>query len=143
MTLIKEWLKNNWATLLVFVVVLSAALWIKGKFDESEAEEIKHQYAEQMEVQRKSFDSQIKELNKINDEALAKQKEIGFQYQRTLEGLQQQYDEKVAELEDVKKLKTKELTKQLTDNPEVAVQDLALRFGFDVVIVPQETDEAQ
>lgn len=138
-----NWLKNNWATLLVFVVVLSAALWIKGKFDESEAEEIKHQYAEQMEAQRKSFDSQIKELNKINDEALAKQKEIGFQYQRTLEGLQQQYDEKVAELEDVKKLKTKELTKQLTDNPEVAVQDLALKFGFDVVIVPQETDEAQ
>ena len=45
--------------------------------------------------------------------------------------------------QDIKKLKTKELTKQLTDNPEVAVQDLALRFGFDVVIVPQETDEAQ
>lgn len=143
MSLIKEWLKNNWATLLVFVVILFAALWIKNKFDENTIEEVKHQYAEQMDAQRKSFDSQVKELNKINDEALAKQKQIGFEYQRTLEGLQQQYDEKVAELEEVKKLKTKELTKQLTDNPEVAVQDLALKFGFDVVIVPQETDEAQ
>lgn len=137
-----NWLKNNWSTLLVFVVVLSAALWIKGKFDESTVEEVKHQYIEQMDAQRKSHEAQVKELNKINDEALAKQKQIGFEYQRTLEGLQQQYDEKVAELEDVKKMKVKELTKQLTDDPEVAVQDLALRFGFDVVIVPQDSGEA-
>ena len=39
----KDWLKNNWSTLLVFVVVLSAALWIKGKFDESNTEEVKQQ----------------------------------------------------------------------------------------------------
>ena len=101
MTLVLNWLKNNWATLLVFVVVLSVALWIKNKFDESEIEEVKHQYAEQMETQRKSHEAQVKELNKINDEALAKQKEIGFQFQRTLESLQQQYDEKVAELDEV------------------------------------------
>lgn len=141
MTLVLNWLKNNWATLLVFVVVLSAALWIKNKFDESAIEEVKHQYAEQMDAQRKSHEAQVKELNKINDEAMEKQKVIGFQYQKTLESLQQQYDEKVAELDEVKKLKVKELTKQMTDDPELAVQDLALKFGFDVVIVPPEVED--
>ena len=142
MTLIIEWSKQNWKTLLVFVVVLFAALWLKNKLDESNIEEVKHQYAEQMAAQQKSHEAQVKELNKINDEAMAKQKEIGFQYQRQLEGLQQQFDEKVSELEDLKKTKVKELTKQLTDDPEIAVQDIATKFGLTVVVVPPEPDEA-
>ena len=132
-----NWLKNNWSALLVFVVVLFTALWIKGKIYESEVEETKHQYAEQMDAQRKSFDSQVKELKKVNDEAMAKQKELALQHQQTLENLQSQYDEKVAELEEVKKLKVKELTKKLTDDPEVAVEEMAHKFGLEVIIVPE------
>ena len=132
-----NWLKNNWSTLLVFVVVLSAALWIKGKFDESETEEVKHQYIKQMEEQRKTFDSQIKDLKKVNDEAMAKQKELALQHQQTLENLQQQFDEKVSELEELRKLKVKELTKKLTDDPEVAVEEMAHKFGLEVIIVPE------
>lgn len=133
-----NWLKNNWSTLLVFVVVLFTALWIKGKIYESEIEETKYQYAEQMDAQRKSFDSQVKELKKVNDEAMTKQKELALQHQQTLENLQQQFDEKVSELEELKKLKVKELTKQLTDDPEVAVHEMAHKFGFDVIVVPEE-----
>ena len=133
----KDWLKNNWSTLLVFVVVLSAALWIKGKFDESNTEEVKQQYIKQMEEQRKSFDSQIKQLNKISEEALAKQKELALQHQQTLENLQQQFDEKVSELEELRKLKVKEFTKKLTDDPEVAVEELAHKFGLEVVVIPE------
>jgi len=132
-----NWLKNNWSSLLVFVVILSAALWIKGKFDESNTEEVKQQYIKQMEEQRKSFDSQIKQLNKISEEALAKQKELALQHQQTLENLQQQFDEKVSELEELRKLKVKELTKQLTDDPEVAVEELAHKFGLEVVVIPE------
>ena len=132
-----NWLKNNWSSLLVFVVVLSAALWIKGKFDESNTEEVKQQYIKQMEEQRKSFDSQIKQLNKISEEALAKQKELALQHQQTLENLQQQFDEKVSELEELRKLKVKEFTKKLTDDPEVAVEELAHKFGLEVVVIPE------
>ena len=132
-----NWLKNNWSSLLVFVVILSAALWIKGKFDESNTEEVKQQYIKQMEEQRKSFDSQIKEINKINEEALSKQKELALQHQQTLENLQQQFDEKVSELEELRKLKVKEFTKKLTDDPEVAVEELAHKFGLEVVVIPE------
>ncbi len=132
-----NWLKNNWSSLLVFVVILSAALWIKGKFDESNTEEVKQQYIKQMEEQRKSFDSQIKEINKISEEALAKQKELALQHQQTLENLQQQFDEKVSELEELRKLKVKEFTKKLTDDPEVAVEELAHKFGLEVVVIPE------
>jgi Skp family chaperone for outer membrane proteins len=132
-----NWLKNNWSSLLVFIVILSAALWIKGKFDESNTEEVKQQYIKQMEEQRKSFDSQIKQLNKISEEALAKQKELALQHQQTLENLQQQFDEKVSELEELRKLKVKEFTKKLTDDPEVAVEELAHKFGLEVVVIPE------
>jgi len=132
-----NWLKNNWSSLLVFVVILSAALWIKGKFDENNTEEVKQQYIKQMEEQRKSFDSQIKQLNKISEEALAKQKELALQHQQTLENLQQQFDEKVSELEELRKLKVKEFTKKLTDDPEVAVEELAHKFGLEVVVIPE------
>lgn len=132
-----DWIKKNWSSLLIFVVVLFTAMWIKHKMYESEVEEVKHKYIEQMDAQKKSHEAQVKELNKINDEALAKQKEIALQYQKTMEGLQQQFDEKVAELEEIKKLKVKELTKKLTDDPEVAVEELAHKFGFDVIVVPE------
>ena len=134
----KDWLKNNWSTLLVFAVVLSVALWLKNKFDEASIEEVKHQYADQMAAQQKSHDAQVKELTEINKQALAKQAELTLQHQKTLEDLQIQYEEKVLELDELKKLKVKELTKQLTDDPEVAVEELAHKFGFDVIVVPEE-----
>jgi hypothetical protein len=133
----KDWIKNNWATLLVFAVVLFAALWLKNKFDEASIEEVKHQYAEQMQAQQKSHDAQIKELSEINKQALAKQNEIALQYQKTLEDLQVQYDEKLLELEDLRKTKVRDLTKQFTDDPEVAVEDLAHKFGLEIIVVPE------
>jgi len=134
----KDWIKNNWATLLVFAVVLFAALWLKNKFDEASIEEVKHQYAEQMAAQQKSHDAQVKELTEINKQALAKQAELALQHQKNLEDLQIQYEEKMLELDELKKIKVKELTKQLTDDPEVAVEELAHKFGFDVIVVPEE-----
>ena len=133
----KDWLKNNWSTLLVFAVVLSVALWLKNKFDEASIEEVKHQYADQMAAQQKSHDAQVKELTEINKQALAKQAEIALQHQKILEDLQTQYDEKVLELEDLRKTKIKDLTKQFTDDPEVAVEDLAHKFGLEVIVVPE------
>ena len=137
----KDWLKNNWSTLLVFVIVLSAALWLKNKFDEASIEEVKHQYADQMAAQQKSHDAQVKELTEINKQALAKQAELALQHQKTLEDLQIQYEEKMLELDELKKAKVKELTKQLTDDPEVAMHEIAHKFGFDVIVVPEETEE--
>ena len=133
----KDWLKNNWSTLLIFVVVLSAALWLKNKFDEASIEEVKHQYADQMAAQQKSHDAQVKELTEINKQALAKQAEIALQHQKNLEDLQTQYDEKVLELEDLRKTKIRDLTKQFTDDPEVAVEDLAHKFGLEIIVVPE------
>ena len=84
----KEWLKNNWSTLLVFVVILFGTLWLKNKFDEAAIEDVKHQYADQMAAQQKSHDAQVKELTEINKQALAKQAELALQHQKTLEDLQ-------------------------------------------------------
>jgi hypothetical protein len=134
----KDWLKNKWSTILVFSVVLFTALWLKNKFDEAAIEDVKHQYADQMAAQQKSHDAQVKELTEINKQALAKQAEIALQHQKALEDLQTQYDEKMLELDELKKVKVKEITKQLTDDPELAMHEIAHKFGFDVVVVPEE-----
>ena len=43
----------------------------------------------------------------------------------------------VNELEELRKLKVKEFTKKLTDDPEVAVEELAHKFGLEVVVIPE------
>ena len=37
----------------------------------------------------------------------------------------------------MRKTKIKDLTKQFTDDPEVAVEDLAHKFGLEIIVVPE------
>jgi predicted tellurium resistance membrane protein TerC len=70
MLLVINWLKNNWSTLLVFIVVLSVSLWLKGQFDESKLEEAKEKYVEELSAQRKAHDQEVAQINKVNTESL-------------------------------------------------------------------------
>ena len=133
MTLVLGWLKNNWSTLLVFVLVLSVSLWVKNKFDEGKLEETQQKYVEELSAQRKAYDSQIEQINKINSESLAKQKALADEYKNQLDTLQSQYEQRVKELEDLRQARIKELTKKINQEPEAVLDDLAHKFGFEVV----------
>jgi len=128
-----DWLKNNWITLLVFVVVLFSSLWVKHRFDQSILEEVQAKYVEELSKQRKSYDSQISKINKINKETLEKQSLLIEDYKNYLDLVQAEYEQKVKELEDLRSAKIKELAKKINENPEQVLDNLANKFGFEVV----------
>lgn len=132
------WLKNNWSTLLVFFVVLFVSLWLKGQFDQSELEQAKEKYVEELSAQRKAYDQEIEQINKVNVESLEKQKALMEDYKKQLDNLQLDYEQRVKELEDLRAAKIKELTKKVNEDPEVVLDNIAHKFGFEVVKVGDE-----
>ena len=135
MLLVTKWLKDNWSTLLVFVVVLFASLWLKGQFDQGKLEEAQQKYVDELSAQRKAHDQEVEQINKVNAESLEKQKALMEEYKNHLDSIQLDYEQKVKELEDLRATKIKELTKNINKEPEVVLDDLAHKFGFEVIKV--------
>lgn len=133
----QKWLKSNWPTLLVFFSVLFISLWAKGSYEESKLEEVQQKYSQELSTQRKSYDKQIENINKANEEVLEKQKILLEEYKRSLDFAQLEYDNKVKELQELRELKIKELTKNINKNPEEVLENLAQKFGFEVVKVEE------
>lgn len=138
MLLVIKWLKDNWSTLLVFVVVLFASLWLKGQFDDSKLQEVQQKYTEELSAQRKAHDQEVSQINKVNAESLEKQKAIMDEYKKQLDSIQLDYEQKVKELVDLRATKIKELTKNINKEPEVVLDDLAHKFGFEVIKIEDE-----
>lgn len=133
-----NWLKNNWSSLLVFVLILSVSLWAKHQFDQSNLEDTQQKYLEELSAQKKSYDEQIQKINEVNAETLERQRVIAEEYKNHLEFVQSEYERKVQELEELRVAKIKELTKKINQDPEAVLDNLAHKFGFEVVKVEDE-----
>ena len=138
MLVVTKWLKDNWSTLLVFVVILSASLWVKGQFDQGKLEEAQQKYVDELSAQRKAHDQEVEQINKVNAESLEKQKALMEDYKKHLDSIQLDYEQKVKELVDLRAAKIKELTKDVKKDPEAVLDNLAHKFGFEVVKVEDE-----
>ena len=138
MLLVTNWLKNNWSSLLVFVLILSVSLWAKHQFDQSNLEDTQQKYLEELSAQKKSYDDQIQKINQVNAETLERQRLIAEEYKNHLEFVQSEYERKVQELEELRVAKIKELTKKINQDPEVVLDNLAHKFGFEVIKVEDE-----
>jgi len=133
-----NWLKNNWSSLLVFALILSVSLWAKHQFDQSNLEDTQQKYLEELSAQKKSYDDQIQKINQVNAETLERQRLIAEEYKNHLEFVQSEYERKVQELEELRVAKIKELTKKINQDPEAVLDNLAHKFGFEVVKVEDE-----
>ena len=138
MLLVIKWLKDNWSTLLVFVVILSASLWVKGQFDQGKLEEAQQKYVDELSAQRKAHEQEVTQINKVNAESLEKQKALMEDYKKQLDSIQFDYEQKVKELVDLRASKIQELTKKVNQDPEVVLDNIAHKFGFEVVKVGDE-----
>ena len=134
----KTWLKDNLPTLAVFAVILATCLWFKNQFDKDALEEAQHQHVLELEKQRKAYDAQVEQINKVNAETIAKQKLLMEEYKNHLDSLQLEYDQKIKDLEDLKALKIKELTKKIDQDPEANLGNIAHKFGFEIIPVPED-----
>lgn len=133
-----NWLKNNWSSLLVFALILSVSLWAKHQFDQSNLEDTQQKYLEELSAQKKSYDDQIQKINQVNAETLERQRLIAEEYKNHLEFVQSEYERKVQELEELRVAKIKELTKKINQDPEAVLDNLAHKFGFEVIKVEDE-----
>jgi len=124
--------------LVISVVVLSVVGFGAYKYGQYKEEQIKEKYVEELNTQRKAYDSQIEQINKVNAESLEKQKLLLEEYKNHLDFVQAEYEQKVKELEDLRATKIKELTKKINQDPEVVLDDLAHKFGFEVIKVEED-----
>ncbi len=132
------WTKDNWKSLVVFAAILLLTSFAFRKFYENEEQQIAYKYTQQLDAERKSHNEQIEKINKVIADGIEKQKQITLAYQQDMEKLQQQYEEKTKELEELRITKIKELTKKINQDPEGVLDDLAHKFGFEVIPAGQE-----
>jgi hypothetical protein len=115
------------------VIILAVVGFGTYKYIQFKEEEIKGKYVEELSAQRKAYDSQIEQINKVNAESLEKQKVLIEDYKKHLDSIQLDYEQKVKELEDLRQTRIKELTKKINQEPEAVLDELAHKFGFEVV----------
>jgi predicted transcriptional regulator len=120
------------------VIILAVIGFGTYKYIQFKEEEIKGKYVEELSAQRKAYDSQIEQINKVNAESLEKQKVLIEDYKKHLDSIQLDYEQKVKELDDLRQARIKELTKKINQEPEAVLDELAHKFGFEVVRTEQE-----
>ena len=122
----------------VSVVILAVVGFGAYKYVQIKEEEIKQKCNEELSAQRKAHDQEVAQINKVNAESLEKQKAIMEDYKKNLDSIQLDYEQKVKELADLRSTKIQELTKKVNQDPEVVLDNLAHKFGFEVVKVEDE-----
>jgi hypothetical protein len=122
----------------VSVVILAVVGFGTYKYVQIKEEEIKQKCNEELSAQRKAHDQEVAQINKVNAESLEKQKAIMEDYKKNLDSIQLDYEQKVKELADLRSTKIQELTKKVNQDPEVVLDNLAHKFGFEVVKVEDE-----
>jgi tRNA uridine 5-carbamoylmethylation protein Kti12 len=122
----------------VSVVILAVVGFGTYKYVQIKEEEIKQKCNEELSTQRKAHDQEVAQINKINAESLEKQKAILEDYKKNLDSIQLDYEQKVKELADLRAAKIQELTKKVNQDPEVVLDNLAHKFGFEVVKIEED-----
>ena len=122
----------------VSVVILTIVGFGTYKYIQFKEEEIKQKCNEELSAQRKAHDQEVAQINKVNAESLEKQKAIMEDYKKNLDSIQLDYEQKVKELADLRSAKIQELTKKVNQDPEVVLDNLAHKFGFEVVKIEDE-----
>lgn len=134
-----EELKNLLLKIAVVIIfVLSLLGFGTYKYIQYKEEEIKEKCNEELTAQRKAYDEEVQKINKVNAESLEKQKAIMDEYKKQLDSIQLDYEQKVKELVDLRAAKIRELTKDVKKDPEAVLDNLAHKFGFEVVKVEDE-----
>ena len=134
-----EELKNLLLKIATITVLVLALLGFGTyKYVQYKEEEIKEKCNEELTAQRKAHDQEVAQINKINAESLEKQKALMEDYKKQLDSIQLDYEQKVKELVDLRASKIQELTKKVNQDPEVVLDNLAHKFGFEVVKVEDE-----
>ena len=114
------WLKHNWHA--PVVVIYTVVLWVLFR-RKDKAREI-------LEIRAKSYEEQIKELNRLHEEEVQKRNDILDEYLAIVEELEKQHDRDNEKLDQKKKKEIKRLVEEYHEKPDELARMLADRYGF-------------
>ena len=86
-----------------------------------------------LKTTRESYNNQIKEIDKINDERREKENNLREEHKATLENIEKEFKKKNQELDKAKKKQVQKLVKKYYDKPEELADEISKRFGFKYV----------
>jgi predicted DNA-binding ArsR family transcriptional regulator len=108
------WIQDNWmAVILAGILVLQSI---------------------SMNHQVNTYQEELKKINVNISQSLEEQNKLTKNYVLERDKLQQLYNEKIKELEETKRNQVKTITERIEENPEQAIQDIANKYGFKVVV---------
>ena len=118
----KAWvfLKTHW----YIPVILIMGILIKSKSDH---------FLKMLQITKDSYNKQIEEIDKINEETEAKKENIHKEYEKTISKIEEEFKKKNEELKERKKKEVKKLVNKYYDNPDELASEITKRFGFKYV----------
>ena len=128
---VKNWLGvYREAIMVVFVVLLTLFYVYKTNVYENMYEELKAKSEKDYEQLIADHNKVINDISKTTAEAAEKERLIVVDYQQKLNTLDQQYQEKLIELEALRKVKAQEFAKIIKKDPEAAMNEIAKKFVY-------------
>lgn len=119
-----SFLKKYWREILILGLIVG--FWFHSANQKSYMAQV---YDDLVEAQN----AEMKEIEKINKEEIAKRDETIRKFQKQLDDEAARYQKEIDALNVLKSKRTKELTKQRTDEPEKIINAITNIYGFEYV----------
>ena len=117
------WLKHNWYV--PAVIVYTIVLWLLFR-NKTRALDV-------LETRVKSYEDQMKVIDDAHKKEIAKRDQILKNYNKVLEDLEKDYEEKNMVLSKKKKEEVKRIVKEYNDRPDDLAKILAEQYGLTYV----------
>jgi hypothetical protein len=117
------WLKHNWYV--PAVIIYTLALWILFR-NKTAALEI-------LQIRSESYEDQIRAIESTHKKEIAKRDQILQNYNKVLQDLEKDYEEKNMVLSKKKKEEVKRIVKEYNDRPDDLAKILAEQYGLTYV----------
>ena len=123
-----SFLKKYWREILILILILGLIIgfWFHSANQKSYMAQV---YEDLVEAQN----AEMKEIEKINKEEIAKRDETIRKFQKQLDDEAVRYQKEIDALNVQKTKRTKELVKQRTDEPEKIINAITNIYGFEYV----------
>lgn len=119
-----SFLKKYWREILILGLIVG--FWFHSANQKSYMAQV---YDDLVEAQN----AEMKEIEKINKEEIAKRDETIRKFQKQLDDEAARYQKEIDALNILKSKRTKELAKQRTDEPEKIINAITNIYGFEYV----------
>ena len=117
------WLKHNWYV--PAVIIYTLALWILFR-NKTAALEI-------LQIRSESYEDQIRAIESTHKKEIDKRDQILQNYNKILQDLEKDYEEKNMVLSKKKKQEVKRIVKEYNDRPDDLAKILAEQYGLTYV----------